>query len=901
MAKLTLTDPSSLQNENSFIAQVAANNQAIETALENTLSRDGTSPNTMSADLDMNSNQILNLPTPTEPNDPVRLTDLEGSVQITADATEFATPGFASIATIDDTVDWLKVAGVNAVGDGGAGIYKKVLADPDNEDAFQSEDGAWWDLAPKYEHDEIIDFEYILRKYYTTNDYKTPFIEALRILANDSTSTRGMRLDCQGIPMTAREPWIIRAADFDYTATNATRIKRIQNVTIDLDDTGSHTWSANEYLLSLAGHTADGSRLNWFEIDGLNLNLDQKPVVGLHIASYQHMMLKHPRMIGLADGSIGIYSCGYDRTSGIGATAGVGEDTNANHGCVIRDCDISDITGNADTTAIGILTDDGDFNVEGGWLTTLGTGILSRAGNINTRGVHYSCDVNGSGQRRIALQCNSPANGVGSLNDEVDKGIFVFDCNSNNISGTAGSLFNKIAVKGTMFSVGSASMPVIAGDVDTCGFITFVARNASTAYRNIIIEPNWYGMSGGPAGQELVKFITRDGGSFSTASNIPVKISAPNSGGVDVGNLPTNGRVFMAETDEGGVNFAPTGGPGIGLELYASGSTTTNPRIRPSTNALVFATGSGSGDPTDRWSVQASGVLRPEADNAYDIGTTTKTIKDTYQTGNRIEVVKTAFPTAPASGSTLEFTDDTKRKWLMDSDGRVKGWNRAGARMASIGAVNNSTTSSVTGTTGIDDGTGTAIAIANTNYFTRQTRMDSASAASTGADCGRRMAANFYTVDPGRVTLRFGVETFQTNCAFFAGLKPGGAHGNGDPSAFTDCFGVGIDSGQTTLRLLNNDSAGSATATDLGANFPANTSATDFYELMFWWGVGGTKIWYQLTRFQSNGTAFNISSGTVSSNLPTPTTALAVGFLGNTRTGSSAMSLAFSQMQAEIG
>lgn len=62
MAKLTLTDTSAGYN---LTTTVNANNTAIEAAVENTLSRDGTSPNTMGAELDMNSNQITNLPAPT--------------------------------------------------------------------------------------------------------------------------------------------------------------------------------------------------------------------------------------------------------------------------------------------------------------------------------------------------------------------------------------------------------------------------------------------------------------------------------------------------------------------------------------------------------------------------------------------------------------------------------------------------------------------------------------------------------------------------------------------------------------------------------------------------------------------------------------------------------------------
>ena len=60
MAKLTISDFSSLANETSFLNALNAAFTAVETAMENTLSRDGTTPNTMSANLDMNSNAIVN-------------------------------------------------------------------------------------------------------------------------------------------------------------------------------------------------------------------------------------------------------------------------------------------------------------------------------------------------------------------------------------------------------------------------------------------------------------------------------------------------------------------------------------------------------------------------------------------------------------------------------------------------------------------------------------------------------------------------------------------------------------------------------------------------------------------------------------------------------------------------
>lgn len=96
MAKLTLSDPSNLQNESTFITTIATNNAAIETAMENTLSRDGTTPNTMSASLDMNSNRIINLPEPVDDNDAARFVDIGNAATYAEEAADSATAAAAS-------------------------------------------------------------------------------------------------------------------------------------------------------------------------------------------------------------------------------------------------------------------------------------------------------------------------------------------------------------------------------------------------------------------------------------------------------------------------------------------------------------------------------------------------------------------------------------------------------------------------------------------------------------------------------------------------------------------------------------------------------------------------------------------------------------------------------------
>lgn len=76
MSKITLTDLVNLTNQTTAVNAINNNNAVLTTAMDNTLSRDGTQPNTMGATLDMNSNQIINLPQPNTVNSPLRLGDV---------------------------------------------------------------------------------------------------------------------------------------------------------------------------------------------------------------------------------------------------------------------------------------------------------------------------------------------------------------------------------------------------------------------------------------------------------------------------------------------------------------------------------------------------------------------------------------------------------------------------------------------------------------------------------------------------------------------------------------------------------------------------------------------------------------------------------------------------------
>jgi len=123
MAKLTLTDISSGYLSTSTYN---ANNTLIETALENTLSRDGTSPNTMSANLDMNSNKIVNLTDPTNNQDAATKAYVDG-----------VSGGIDTLAELTDVTSAATTSGYMLIADGSAYVGR-ALGEAEVEAALAS-------------------------------------------------------------------------------------------------------------------------------------------------------------------------------------------------------------------------------------------------------------------------------------------------------------------------------------------------------------------------------------------------------------------------------------------------------------------------------------------------------------------------------------------------------------------------------------------------------------------------------------------------------------------------------------------------------------------------------------------------------------------------------------------
>lgn len=120
----------------------------ILSAFDNTISRDGSTPNAMAADLDLNSNDVLNVGSLQSQTLKV------GGVNITP-TTTFSDANF--LRTYDTVADLegsnvpaainnIRTAGYHSSNDGGSAMYTRADSEPSHAGKIQSNDGAWWEL-----------------------------------------------------------------------------------------------------------------------------------------------------------------------------------------------------------------------------------------------------------------------------------------------------------------------------------------------------------------------------------------------------------------------------------------------------------------------------------------------------------------------------------------------------------------------------------------------------------------------------------------------------------------------------------------------------------------------------------------------------------------------------------
>ncbi|MGD9670119.1 MAG: NosD domain-containing protein [Hyphomicrobiaceae bacterium] len=175
-----------------------------------------------------------------------------------------------------------------------------------------------------------------------------------------------------------------------------------------------------------------------------------------------------------------------------------------------------------------------------------------------------------------------------------------------------------------------------------------------------------------------------------------------------------------------------------------------------------------------------------------------------------------------------------------------------------------------------------------TKYARVRGETTTASNITAGVRCGTKWMMSEYGY---LVRMRFGLATPASGWSGFIGLTNSAAalSGGADPSSFASIVAVGWDTTDTTLQVMHNDSTGTATKIDLGAGFPADSQATDIYDVAFYAVPGATSIEYRVERVW--GGSNQVATGTISTDMPANTLPLGFQAYASNRTSAAIVRL----------
>lgn len=204
-------------------------------------------------------------------------------------------------------------------------------------------------------------------------------------------------------------------------------------------------------------------------------------------------------------------------------------------------------------------------------------------------------------------------------------------------------------------------------------------------------------------------------------------------------------------------------------------------------------------------------------------------------------------------------------------------------------------------------GTLTARNWAATSMATRMRRLGIVSAATAGA-----MSSLYSTVAQHTIGNGAGMGGFTfvwrfmasdavpvTSARMFVGLRAiTSAPTNVEPSTLVNCMGVAKLAASNNLQIVSGGSAAQAPI-DLGANFPANTTNTDVYELVLFADPATQTVRWVVTRLNTGESASGLLAGTVGTTLPALATALTPTAWRSNNTTAQAVGLDLGKMTIE--
>lgn len=266
-----------------------------------------------------------------------------------------------------------------------------------------------------------------------------------------------------------------------------------------------------------------------------------------------------------------------------------------------------------------------------------------------------------------------------------------------------------------------------------------------------------------------------------------------------------------------------------------------------------------------------------------------------------------ATPTTPSSGDALLYAStalgrnslatlgaDGVERQLMHhlAFSRVSFWSAAG------GTTNLATSGVGTPPLNANDASvAKSRTVATTTNMTRAKRLGFEGVAAVARSAGFRHALNYVSASDGAgvggflFTVTFGASDAAAvaTARMWVGLQNGQSVGNFDPATITQLIMLGHGNGDANMKLYYGGSS-AQTPIDLGANFPAQTRNTDWYELAIHapLNVANTFYW----RVRRLGTAY-VASGTLTGAaavVPQSTTLL--GFNANRNSNATALAVA---------
>ncbi len=197
--------------------------------------------------------------------------------------------------------------------------------------------------------------------------------------------------------------------------------------------------------------------------------------------------------------------------------------------------------------------------------------------------------------------------------------------------------------------------------------------------------------------------------------------------------------------------------------------------------------------------------------------------------------------------------------------------NRVG-RLTAVSAATALVADGLTAALNYSNAPSTAGAVTSASFYASMARVRYASPASINGFAGFRMVPHLFLSSTANMggffwVLRFGQNAGNADGRGFAGLGSlNTGESNANPSTLLNRIGFGYNDVSTNWYFHSAGAGANASVTDLGANFPARTYATNFYEFrLFAPSGGGQSVFWSATRLNDNAT---VQGGPVTTNLP---------------------------------